>query len=67
MHSRGAAERQEMGDANVHLVEGCDLLGPADRDGLVDQTHPSDLGFLSMADGLEPVLREVLGLDPSPH
>ncbi len=38
-----AAERQAMGDANVYLVEGCDLLGPADRDGLVDQTHPSDL------------------------
>jgi len=56
-----------MGDANVYLVEGYDLLGPADRDGLVDMTHPNDIGFVSMADGLEPILREVLGLDPAPH
>lgn len=54
--------RQAAGDANLHLVEGFDLLGPDDRDGLVDQSHPSDLGFLSMADGLEPVLRAVLGV-----
>lgn len=54
--------RQAAGDVYLHLVEGCDLLGPDDRDGLVDQTHPSDLGFVSMANGLEPVLRRVLGL-----
>jgi hypothetical protein len=54
--------RQAAGDANLHLVEGFDLLGPDDRDGLVDSSHPSDLGFLRMADGLEPVLRRVLGL-----
>ncbi len=56
------AERQGMGDANVYLVEGYDLLGPGDRDGLVDQSHPNDMGFTGMAGGLEPVLREVLGL-----
>ncbi len=61
------AARRAMGDTNVYLVEGCDLLGPADRDGLVDQTHPNDIGFVSMADGLEPILREALGLVPSPH
>lgn len=57
-----AAERIEAGDRNTRLVEGCDLLGPADREGLVDQTHPNDVGFVSMADGLEPHLRAVLGL-----
>ena len=56
------AERRAMSDTNIYLVEGCDLLGPADRDGLVDTTHPNDVGFLSMADGLEPTLREALGL-----
>lgn len=61
------AERQAMGDTNIYLVEGCDLLGPDDRDGLVDTTHPSDVGFLSMADGLEPILRKALGLSPTPH
>lgn len=56
------AARRAGGDENVHLVEGCDLLGPDDRDGLVDMTHPNDIGFLSMADGLEPTLRNALGL-----
>ena len=28
----------------------------------VDGTHPNDIGFLRMADGIEPVLRQALGL-----
>ncbi len=59
---KAVAERKEMGDENITLVEGYDLLGPDDRIGLVDATHPNDIGFLSMARGLEPVLRQVLGL-----
>jgi hypothetical protein len=55
-------QRHAAGDANVTLVEGWDLLGPENRDGLVDASHPNDIGFVSMARGLEPVLREVLGL-----
>jgi len=27
----------------------------------VDGTHPTDVGFLRMADTMEPVLRELLG------
>ena len=56
------AERKQMGDENITLVEGYDLLGPDDRIGLVDGTHPNDIGFLAMARGLEPVLRSVLSL-----
>jgi GDSL-like Lipase/Acylhydrolase family/N-terminus of Esterase_SGNH_hydro-type len=56
------AERVSAGDSNLTLVEGYDLLGPDDRDGLVDATHPNDIGFTGMACGLEPVLRSVLGL-----
>ncbi|MBU0611520.1 MAG: SGNH/GDSL hydrolase family protein [Armatimonadetes bacterium] len=56
-------ERQDAGDAHLTLVEGFDLLGPDDRDGLVDLSHPNDIGFTSMARGLEPVLRRVLGLE----
>ncbi|MEA3400983.1 MAG: SGNH/GDSL hydrolase family protein [Armatimonadota bacterium] len=60
---RAAVEqRQAMGDGNISLVEGYEMLGPDDRDGLVDQSHPSDMGFTSMADGLEPHLRAALGL-----
>jgi hypothetical protein len=56
------AERKQMGDQQITLVEGYDLLGPDDRIGLVDGSHPNDIGFLSMARGLEPVLRSVLRL-----
>ncbi len=56
------AERKEMGDEHITLVEGYDMLGPDDRVGLVDTSHPNDLGFMAMARGIEPALREALGL-----
>jgi lysophospholipase L1-like esterase len=43
-------------------VEGTDLLGPSQGDGLVDGTHPNDLGFQWMADGLATRLRKLLDL-----
>ncbi len=57
-----AAGRIAAGDANIQIVEGTDLLGPARGDGLVDGTHPNDLGFQWMAEGLAPRLKKVLGL-----
>lgn len=57
-----AGARIAAGDAHLTLVEGLDLLGPADREGLVDAVHPNDLGFMGMARRLEPTLRRVLGL-----
>ncbi len=56
------AERIAAGDSNVQLVEGTDLLGPAQVDGLVDGVHPNDLGFQWMADGLTARLRQVLSI-----
>jgi hypothetical protein len=50
------------GDRNLQLVEGTDLLGPSRGDGLVDGTHPNDLGFEWMAEGLATRLAQVLGL-----
>jgi hypothetical protein len=50
------------GDTNLQLVEGTDLLGPSRVDGLVDGTHPNDLGFQWMAEGLVERLRKLLGL-----
>jgi len=50
------------GDTHLQLVEGTDLLGPSRVDGLVDGTHPNDLGFRWMAEGLAERLRKVLGL-----
>ena len=56
------ADRKAGGDEAIRLVEGYELLGPDDRAGLVDATHPNDIGFERMARGLEPVLREALAL-----
>lgn len=50
------------GDAHLQIVEGTDLLGPGGADGLVDGTHPNDLGFQWMAEGLASRLKEILGL-----
>ena len=50
------------GDRNLQVVEGTDLLGPSRSDGLVDSTHPNDLGFQWMAEGLAPRLRRVLAI-----
>jgi lysophospholipase L1-like esterase len=50
------------GDHNLQLVEGTDLLGPSRGDGLVDGTHPNDLGFEWLAEGLLIRLAKVLGL-----
>lgn len=55
-------DRIERGDRNTRLVEGRALLGPRQSEGLVDQTHPNDIGFVSMAMNLEPHLRAALGL-----
>jgi hypothetical protein len=50
------------GDTHLQIVEGTDLLGPSRADGLVDGTHPNDLGFQWMAEGLAPRLKKMLGL-----
>ncbi len=56
------SRRIAAGDTHLQLVEGSDLLGPARVDGLVDGTHPNDLGFEWMAEGLSQRLRKLLGL-----
>lgn len=59
---RVAAQRIAAGDHHIEIVEGTDLLGPTRGDGLVDGTHPNDLGFQWMADGLSVRIGKVLGL-----
>jgi lysophospholipase L1-like esterase len=56
------SRRIAAGDSHLQLVEGTDLLGPSRGDGLVDGTHPNDLGFQWMAEGLAERLRKVMGL-----
>lgn len=56
------SQRIGAGDRRLQLVEGTDLLGASRADGLVDGTHPNDLGFQWMAEGLAPRLRRMLGV-----
>lgn len=54
-------ELTEAGDQSLTFVDGSDLLGDDPGEATVDGVHPTDLGFKLMADGLEPVLRQVIG------
>lgn len=40
------------GDRNVYLLEGPELMALAGHEGTVDNVHPNDLGFMSMAKAL---------------
>ena len=50
------------GDAHLQLIEGTDLIGPDRLDAFVDGTHPNDLGFQWMAEGIGARLAKMLGL-----
>lgn len=67
-HIRQVVSRRiAAGDRRLSLIEGTDLLGPSRVDGLVDGTHPNDLGFQWMAEGIAARLRHgTLGLAPAP-
>lgn len=47
------------GDENIHYISSAQLLG-GDGEDTVDGTHPTDLGFWRIAQGMEPILRDVL-------
>ncbi len=52
----------QAGVRHLYRIAGKDLLGH-DGLGTVDGTHPTDLGFLRMADAIEPMLRIALGIN----
>ena len=68
-HEAHLASRQELrtalevllaeGETNLHLLEHTGLLGE-DEEGTVDGSHPTDLGFMRMADRVVPVLAGLL-------
>ena len=42
------------------FIPGCELMKMTDNDGTVDNCHPNDLGFLSMASVLGDVIKNIL-------
>lgn len=51
---------RDQGDERIFFHDGVDLLGEDFDECTVDSVHPTDLGFLRMADALEPVLEGIL-------
>ncbi len=47
------------GDKQLHYIHASHLLG-GDGEDTVDGTHPNDLGFMRMAQGATPIIREAL-------
>jgi lysophospholipase L1-like esterase len=50
---------QKEGDRNLHYVKGRSLFGD-DNEASLDASHPSDLGFMRMAERLYPVLKKLI-------
>ena len=48
------------GDKNVYFIDGPTLMQYAENDGTVDDLHPNDLGFYSMAKVLIALLNSIL-------
>ncbi|WP_240041305.1 SGNH/GDSL hydrolase family protein [Paenibacillus ginsengarvi] len=54
-------ELREQGDLNIYFFDASKSLGGEDFfECTVDGSHPTDLGFLRMADAIEPVLKTLL-------
>ena len=49
-----------LGDKNVYMLDGKALMSLAGNEGTVDNTHPTDLGFFSMATALIPLIESIL-------
>ena len=58
------ADRVAAGDKAIMLVEACDLTTDG-GESTVDGVHPTDLGFVMLADKLEPQLRQAIGAAPA--
>jgi lysophospholipase L1-like esterase len=53
------AQQQAKGDQHIFLVPACDLT-VGHGEATVDGVHPTDLGFVRLADSIEPYLRKAL-------
>ncbi len=50
------------GDKNVYYVSGQELTALCKSEGTVDYTHPTDFGFMSMANAFEKVLTSIFNI-----
>jgi hypothetical protein len=58
---RSYLRAREKGDKNVYFIDGMSFMtAPHQYDTVVDGIHPSDAGFLRMADVIGTVIRHLL-------
>jgi lysophospholipase L1-like esterase len=62
MQARLIDALRRAGDPNVHFLGGATRLGAGFDECTVDGVHPNDLGFMRIAEALEPEVRRLLGL-----
>ena len=55
-----AVERRNAGDWNIHVVEGLELFGPADKHLFNDPLHPNDAGNELMGERLVELIRSLV-------
>jgi hypothetical protein len=55
-------ECRDKGDNNIYFCNGSDFLGSDFDECTVEGVHLSDLGFIRMADSLQPVIERILGI-----
>ena len=55
------------GDKNVYFLDGTALTALCGGDGNVDGVHPTDFGFVSMAEAVCGVLEQIDGFAPTDH
>lgn len=53
-------ELQSQGDRFISFCDGAELFGAAWNECTVDGVHPTDLGFMHIANGLTPILKNIL-------
>jgi len=51
---------KDKGDKFIHFFDGEDLLGSNFHECTVDGVHPTDLGFMHMADRLTPIINNII-------
>ena len=57
-------QQRAAGDRHLHYITADDLIG-RDGEATVDAIHPTDAGFLRMAEVMEPILRPLLANAPA--
>ena len=56
-------ELQSQGERNIRFYDGAQGFGDTWNECTVDGVHPTDFGLMRIADGLTPILKEILNPD----